>query len=218
MGARLATTYKIAIEFGGIDESGSRHTIGHCTVRRLQLCCCLIYNVTGTNLDGATLTGTIDATAGLTTISPINLVVFGPPNSPASIQLTSIQSYAMPLLEALNPGSNALPYPVPIYLSFAGGPTIAYVNNLIKTEHDAVVNPLESQLNNLIATNFLGINDPEIAATEAALFGANAFYDVTFTATAVAAVPEPSSYALMIVGFLGLGWVAYRKKGALRLA
>lgn len=176
-----------------------------------------IYNVTGTSLDGDTLTGTIDANAGLTTISSINLVVSGLPNSPASIQLTSIQSYALPLLEAVNPGSNALPYPVPIYLSFVGGPTIADVNSLITTDRDAVVDPLESQLDTLIATNILGQNAPGIAAEETALrtaiFSANAFYDATFTATAVAAVPEPSTWAMMIVGFLGLGWAAHRKKG-----
>jgi hypothetical protein len=35
----------------------------------------------------------------------------------------------------------------------------------------------------------------------------------------VAAVPEPSTWAMMIVGFLGLGFLAYRRRGAtLRLA
>jgi hypothetical protein len=32
------------------------------------------------------------------------------------------------------------------------------------------------------------------------------------------AVPEPSTWAMMILGFLGLGVMAYRKKGALRFA
>ena len=34
----------------------------------------------------------------------------------------------------------------------------------------------------------------------------------------VTAVPEPSTWAMMILGFFGLGFVAYRKKQALRLA
>ena len=34
----------------------------------------------------------------------------------------------------------------------------------------------------------------------------------------VAPVPEPSTWAMMILGFLGLGFMAYRKKGNLRLA
>jgi hypothetical protein len=34
----------------------------------------------------------------------------------------------------------------------------------------------------------------------------------------IGAVPEPSTWAIMILGFLGLGWMAYRRKGTLRLA
>jgi hypothetical protein len=33
-----------------------------------------------------------------------------------------------------------------------------------------------------------------------------------------AAVPEPSTWAMMILGFVGLGFMAYRKKGTLRFA
>jgi hypothetical protein len=42
----------------------------------------------------------------------------------------------------------------------------------------------------------------------------------TFTLDAtVGAVPEPSIWAMMILGFLGVGFMAYRRKrGALRLA
>jgi hypothetical protein len=35
---------------------------------------------------------------------------------------------------------------------------------------------------------------------------------------AVAAIPEASTWAMMILGFLGLGFMAYRRKGALRFA
>jgi hypothetical protein len=38
------------------------------------------------------------------------------------------------------------------------------------------------------------------------------------TVTVTAPVPEPSTWAMMILGFLGVGFVAYRKKDALRLA
>jgi hypothetical protein len=34
----------------------------------------------------------------------------------------------------------------------------------------------------------------------------------------VSAVPEPSTWAMMILGFLGLGFLAYRRKGSLRIA
>jgi hypothetical protein len=40
-------------------------------------------------------------------------------------------------------------------------------------------------------------------------------FDVT---TNVSAVPEPSTWAMMILGFLGVGFMAYRKKDALRFA
>lgn len=39
-----------------------------------------------------------------------------------------------------------------------------------------------------------------------------------FTVGQVGAVPEPSTWALMIAGFLGIGFMAYRKKSTLRLA
>jgi hypothetical protein len=38
---------------------------------------------------------------------------------------------------------------------------------------------------------------------------------ITFAASAV---PEPSTWAMMILGFLGLGWIAHRKKSTLRFA
>jgi hypothetical protein len=47
----------------------------------------------------------------------------------------------------------------------------------------------------------------------------NAFgiYDATFQAT-VSAVPEPSTWAMMILGFFGVGFIAYRRRGGAALA
>jgi hypothetical protein len=42
--------------------------------------------------------------------------------------------------------------------------------------------------------------------------------EITGTITTVAAVPEASTWAMMIFGFVGLAFVAHRKKGVLRLA
>jgi hypothetical protein len=41
---------------------------------------------------------------------------------------------------------------------------------------------------------------------------------VSVTTSAVSAVPEPSTWAMMILGFCGLGFIAYRKKAAVRFA
>jgi hypothetical protein len=35
---------------------------------------------------------------------------------------------------------------------------------------------------------------------------------VSVTASAIGAVPEPSTWALMLIGFGGLGWLALRKE------
>lgn len=45
--------------------------------------------------------------------------------------------------------------------------------------------------------------------------GSKLVFDVTMN---VSAVPEPSTWAMMILGFLGVGFVAYRKKSAPRFA
>lgn len=44
--------------------------------------------------------------------------------------------------------------------------------------------------------------------------------NVTFSVAEIAAVPEPATWAMMILGFFGVGFMAYRRKGqsALRLA
>ncbi|WP_167552250.1 PEP-CTERM sorting domain-containing protein [Bradyrhizobium sp.] len=40
----------------------------------------------------------------------------------------------------------------------------------------------------------------------------NDFSDLTFSATFTSAVPEPSTWAMFILGFAGIGFIAYRKK------
>jgi hypothetical protein len=65
-----------------------------------------------------------------------------------------------------------------------------------------------------------------VLARLGALFLATVFFisasyanDGFYDSTTAPAVPEPSTWAMMILGFLGLGWIAFRRKsGALRLA
>jgi hypothetical protein len=46
------------------------------------------------------------------------------------------------------------------------------------------------------------------------------YFDQTFEFTVASAVPEPATWAMMLLGFFGVGFLAYRRKsqGSLRLA
>jgi hypothetical protein len=49
--------------------------------------------------------------------------------------------------------------------------------------------------------------------------GAEAIIDVTTaTAAVTAAVPEPSTWAMMLLGFAGLAFAGWRARGGFRLA
>jgi hypothetical protein len=63
----------------------------------------------------------------------------------------------------------------------------------------------------------ISFNTPEAFQSVVFSTGPTAF---EFAVTGVAAVPEPSTWAMMILGFAGIGFMAYRRKnhGGLRLA
>ena len=42
-------------------------------------------------------------------------------------------------------------------------------------------------------------------------------YDITGLITVTAAVPEPSTWAMMLLGFMGIGFMAYRRRASFRL-
>ena len=46
---------------------------------------------------------------------------------------------------------------------------------------------------------------------------ANRAFDATFSAT-ISAVPEPSTWAMMILGFVGVGFLAYRRRNGIAVA
>jgi hypothetical protein len=62
----------------------------------------------------------------------------------------------------------------------------------------------DPNLGNLVYANVF----PDGTTTWSNAFG---IYDATFSAT-VSAVPEPSTWAMMILGFFGVGLVAYRRR------
>ena len=71
---------------------------------------------------------------------------------------------------------------------------------------------------NLFSDTFYGLNNA-LLTTDPAV-GAFAATEETLGTGTIAAVPEPSTWAMMILGFLGLGVVAFRRKAgaALRAA
>ena len=74
---------------------------------------------------------------------------------------------------------------------------------------------------NVIGDGFLGSDPTTLHVRENASATANLLAEVTSQAPpAVGGVPEPSTWAMMILGFVGVGFVAYRRKreGTLRLA
>jgi hypothetical protein len=74
---------------------------------------------------------------------------------------------------------------------------------------DTLVIPNVSFTPELVTLNWAGVE-------QLSFTGGSGFYvnDIEVNA----AVPEPSTWAMMILGFLGLGFMAYRKKSNLRLA
>jgi hypothetical protein len=71
------------------------------------------------------------------------------------------------------------------------------------------------QGNQHLGLQLLSNNDIQIDVTgDLPLLNDTLILDLTFT-TVAPAVPEPSTWAMMILGFCGLGFMAYRKKSAL---
>jgi hypothetical protein len=69
---------------------------------------------------------------------------------------------------------------------------------------------VDSHLGNLVAANVF----PDGTTTWS---NANFAFDATFQAT-VSAVPEPSTWAMMILGFFGVGFLAYRRRSGTAVA
>jgi hypothetical protein len=88
-----------------------------------------------------------------------------------------------------------------IYAGLGGGGDFTLSENWLGTTRDQVT----------VGANFVG--DAHFDPSEAFAVSTSGGQ---FTMTA--AVPEPSTWAMMILGFCGLGFMAYRKKSALRLA
>jgi hypothetical protein len=72
--------------------------------------------------------------------------------------------------------------------------------------------PQATTLNNLLLTP-----GNEVFTVSASFGNAQGGLDVIQAAGITAAVPEPSTWAMMLLGFAGLGFMGYRRKAAFRL-
>jgi len=63
---------------------------------------------------------------------------------------------------------------------------------------------------NLFTDSFYGLNNALLTTDPAA--GPFASTEETLGVATIAAVPEPSTWAMMILGFLGLGFIGYRRQ------
>jgi hypothetical protein len=154
------------------------------------------FDVTGSNLNGQTLTGTLDGDAALTDVTAVNLQVSG-----VADPLTIVSSYASPVLGASNSTLTEL-----VYLSFAGGPSLSDVSQMIFNTYQSALTNAQTGLAEC------GTDTLCVIFENSQLARATVNYDQSFAATAVAAVPEPSTWAMMMLGFAGVGFVAYRRK------
>ncbi|MDE2379059.1 PEPxxWA-CTERM sorting domain-containing protein [Bradyrhizobium sp.] len=163
-----------------------------------------IYNVYGKNLLGDTLTGTITGDATLTDITAINLVdtAFVDPltsfswwSRPGSIEAYNLsQSVRVNFVSDI--AANLQNYQVGYDLGLASANAQF---NVASCSGDAIcMAVVQQELNDAINNLQIAFYQPIVAT--------------------VSAVPEPSTWAMMILGFCGLGFLAYRRRDRLRMS
>jgi hypothetical protein len=115
----------------------------------------------------------------------------------------------------INPGQTTLPNVLTIafapttafaldFGTFTNGPASFALSNLFST----IVTPTVG----FESTQFLGFVSSDPFSSLTLSVDANESWVVEDVTTAVAAVPEPSTWAMMILGFAGVGFMAYRQK------
>ncbi|MBR0695810.1 PEP-CTERM sorting domain-containing protein [Bradyrhizobium lablabi] len=168
----------------------------------------VVYDVSGTNLAGDTITGTIVGDATLSTITSINLV-----DSALSSPVTSFYFYD---------GSRLLAFAADAALNntvdvrFTSDPATLLQNFQLAYSTDVAT--AISNFDPAICGTDEGCVASILQARADAIASAQIDFYFPFAATAtphVAAVPEPSTWAMLILGFCGLGFATYRRRNGL---
>jgi hypothetical protein len=90
------------------------------------------------------------------------------------------------------------------FSTFNKGPAAFELSNSFGTTVDPTLGFENSQFIGFVSTDMLSSLTLTVSSTES--------WVVTDVTTAVAAVPEPSTWAMMLLGFAGVGFMAYRRK------
>jgi PEP-CTERM motif len=137
------------------------------------------------------------------------------PVDPVTLNFTLIwdpSTVIAPTDSGLKVNSFSLPYSSVFASDAAGDLTLG--QNLAKADDCLVGGGLTYCL---FMSNSTGAN-PTATFDQFTATGEWAAGAVTVTASAIGAVPEPSTWAMMLVGFGGLGWLAQRHRRPMRVA
>jgi hypothetical protein len=114
-------------------------------------------------------------------------------------------------------------FAVPV-AAFLGQVSWDVASNVTMAAYDSSNNLIESLLlsngtANLVAPGtFIGFQEDSADISRVVFSNGSIVVRDISISNSVSAVPEPSTWAMMIVGFLGVGFLAYRAKGDLRIA
>jgi hypothetical protein len=93
--------------------------------------------------------------------------------------------------------------------TFTNGVNMTGQNGLPGSNHG----PIDFTLTGITEANFVPNSLGYIFAADLGITADSAFFGQTGAVTGVSAVPEVSTWAMMILGFLGVGFMAYRRRG-----
>jgi hypothetical protein len=147
----------------------------------------------------------LSLTSGTITATLPYFDIFADPASP----------YFSPLYFPGNP--NGL---VPDYFSLVNGSIQAWLLHGVTPSFELVTPSYQLYSQGMSSCNECGFNNIQSNFPTGTLYGENLQGSGLWSITPTAAVPEPSTWAMMILGFMGVGFLAYRRKSkpALRAA